>query len=99
MVLTDNEYDLVGQLIKRAVEVGEGWDDNKLMNAAAERILRQQEEIVRLSVDAARYNYLRSQKIDTIHGGGVFAGVTPANVVINGQDLDSMVDNARLNLT
>ena len=42
------EYDLVGQLIKRSVEVGEGWADNRLMNAAAERIVRQEAEIVRL---------------------------------------------------
>lgn len=47
------EYNLVGQLVKRAIEVGEGWEDNKLMNAAAERIARQEAEIVllRLNLD------------------------------------------------
>ena len=47
------EYNLVGQLVKRAVEVGEEWDDNNLMNAAAERIARQEAEIVllRLNLD------------------------------------------------
>ncbi len=44
--------------------------------------------------DAARYRWLRDRPIDTIHRGGVFAGKTPDNVVLNGEDLDAAVDAA-----
>ena len=42
--------------------------------------------------DAVRYRKLRAVDINTIHKGGVFAGLTPDNVVINGEDLDIAVD-------
>ena len=42
--------------------------------------------------DAARYRWLRERDLDTISDGGVFAGVTPDNVVLNGDDLDQAVD-------
>lgn len=42
--------------------------------------------------DAERYRKLRSADINAIHKGGVFAGLTPDNVVINGEDLDIAVD-------
>lgn len=42
--------------------------------------------------DAARYRYLRERDLDSIHQGGVFAGMTPENVVLNGEDLDQAVD-------
>lgn len=44
--------------------------------------------------DAARYRYLRDRDLDTIHKGGVFAGMTPKNVVLNGGDLDAAIDAA-----
>lgn len=44
--------------------------------------------------DASRYRWLRSRDVETIHQGGVFAGVTPDNLVINGEDLDRRVDEA-----
>lgn len=44
--------------------------------------------------DAERYNWLRERDLDTIHKGGVFAGMTPKNVVLNGDDLDMAVDAA-----
>lgn len=46
--------------------------------------------------DAARYRWLRSRDLDTIKAGGVFAGKTPDNVVLNGEDLDAAIDAARL---
>ncbi len=46
--------------------------------------------------DAERYRWLRARDLDTIHKGGVFAGMTPDNVVLNGEDLDNAVDVARL---
>jgi hypothetical protein len=42
--------------------------------------------------DAERYRKLRSVDINAIRKGGVFAGLTPDNVVINGEDLDIAVD-------
>lgn len=45
-----------------------------------------------LARDAARYRWLRDRDLDTIDKGGVFAGRTPDNVVLNGEDLDRAVD-------
>lgn len=42
--------------------------------------------------DAERYRKLRAVDIDAIDKGGIFAGLTPDNVVINGEDLDIAVD-------
>lgn len=41
---------------------------------------------------ARRYAYLRERDLDTIDNGGVFAGMTPINVVLNGDDLDKAID-------
>lgn len=46
-------------------------------------------------LDADRYRYLRERPLDTVSAGGVFAGKTPDNVVLNGADLDAAVDAAR----
>ena len=43
---------------------------------------------------AKRYAYLRQRRLDEIEKGGVFAGMTPANVVLNGLDLDDAIDAA-----
>ncbi len=44
--------------------------------------------------DAARYRWLRARDLDTIQQGGVFAGLTPDNMILNGADLDEAVDAA-----
>jgi len=41
-----------------------------------------------------RYQYLRERPVDTIEKGGVFAGLVPDNVVLNGEDLDRAIDAA-----
>ena len=41
-----------------------------------------------------RYAYLRLRSLNEIDKGGVFAGMTPANVVLNGCDLDNAIDAA-----
>ena len=43
-----------------------------------------------------RYAYLRSRNLETINLGGVFAGQTPDNLVLNGTDLDEAIDDAML---
>jgi hypothetical protein len=52
------------------------------------------EENARFWADAMRYNYLRERDLDTLQKGGVFAGMTPKNVVLNGANLDHEVDAA-----
>lgn len=47
-----------------------------------------------LCKDAERYRWLRKRDLDTISVGGVFVGMTPDNVVINGEDLDAAIDAA-----
>ena len=44
--------------------------------------------------DAARYSWLRARDLETICRGGVFAGMTPQNVILNGKDLDAAIDAA-----
>lgn len=46
-------------------------------------------------VYADRYRYLRERPQDAVGAGGVFAGKTPDNVVLNGADLDAAIDAAR----
>lgn len=43
---------------------------------------------------AKRYEWLRSRNLDAISSGGVFAGMTPENVVLNDVDLDAAIDAA-----
>ena len=45
-------------------------------------------------IDAARYQWLRERDLETISRGGVFAGKTPDNVILNGDDLDRAIDAA-----
>ena len=76
---------IVKVLRKRAVEIGPNWGDSTLLNSAADII-----EL--LHADAARYQFLRGRDLNTIYMGGVFAGITPENVVLNGDDLDAAID-------
>ena len=47
-----------------------------------------------LRKDAERYRWLRSRDLDAIDKGGVFAGMTPRNVVLNEEHLDAAIDAA-----
>ena len=53
-----------------------------------------QQENKTLREDARRYHFLRSKDLETISCGGIFAGKTPDNLVINGEDLDREIDKA-----
>lgn len=44
--------------------------------------------------EVARYRWLRDRNLETINQGGVFAGITPENMILNGVDLDAAVDAA-----
>lgn len=44
------------------------------------------------AIDAKRYRFLRNASLNAIEEGGVFAGKTPDNFVLNGKDLDDAID-------
>ncbi|WP_217269210.1 hypothetical protein [Pseudomonas aeruginosa] len=44
--------------------------------------------------DAERYRWLRERDLETIRQGGVFAGMTPENIVLNLEHLDAAIDAA-----
>ncbi len=68
------------------------WKDEAQEYAA---ICDQQiERAEKFQKDASRYRWLRGRDLETIDKGGVFAGKTPENVVLNGEDLDRAVDAA-----
>lgn len=52
------------------------------------------EEAPQLRLDAGRYRWLRSRDLETISKGGVFAGMTPDNLVLNEETLDHAIDAA-----
>ncbi|HHM5667231.1 TPA: ead/Ea22-like family protein [Pseudomonas aeruginosa] len=52
------------------------------------------EQLRRMARDAARYRWLRERDLETIRQGGVFAGMTPENIVLNQEDLDAAIDAA-----
>jgi hypothetical protein len=72
-----DDVDIVGEALN-------GLDMHSERTAAA--------ALARLAQDAARYRHLRGKDLDTIQWGGVFAGMTPDNFVLNGEDLDREVD-------
>lgn len=48
----------------------------------------------RLGSTCADTLFLRSRNLDAIKQGGVFVGMTPQNLILNGTDLDEAVDIA-----
>lgn len=51
-------------------------------------------ELRTLTADANRYRFLKMADVNAISAGGIFAGMTPDNVVLNGADLDEAIDAA-----
>ncbi|WP_434987151.1 hypothetical protein [Pseudomonas protegens] len=47
-----------------------------------------------LRKDGERYRWLRYRDLETINQGGVFAGITPQNMVLNEETLDEAIDAA-----
>lgn len=47
-----------------------------------------------LKADARRYRFLKNADIHAVYSGGLFAGKTPDNIVLNGSDLDEEIDKA-----
>jgi len=87
-----------GQMLKclrliHAAYDADGADLSAWPEKAADEIERIADELMERECDARRYRWLRSRDLDAITSGGVFAGMTPANVVLNGEDLDSAIDD------
>ncbi|EQB8433784.1 hypothetical protein ACYUS1_005230 [Pseudomonas aeruginosa] len=73
--------------------ISSAWE---LFDSAAnpKAILKLIAEVEHLRKDAARYRWLRERDLETIRQGGVFAGMTPENIVLNQEDLDAEIDAA-----
>lgn len=64
---------------------------------AAEEISRMRALLDAIQVpvrNAMRYSWLRERDVNAIAHGGLFVGMTPDNIVINGDDLDMAIDSA-----
>lgn len=66
-------------------------DEIAVMRAVADTL----RDLQQTELDAGRYRWLRTRDLDTIGAGGVFVGLTPQNTVLNGEDLDRAVDQAK----
>lgn len=83
--------------IERLIEILSAQDQNprSWQQEVARAVVRStQKEATEDARDAARYRYLRERDLDTIKSGGVFAGQTPENFILNGDDLDAKIDAA-----
>ncbi|WP_139121043.1 hypothetical protein [Pseudomonas mosselii] len=61
------------------------------MRSELESIKAERDSLLR---DAERYRWMRHRNLDTISQGGVFAGQTPENLVLNEETLDEAIDAA-----
>lgn len=72
-----------------------GWkfiEQQQLARLADEATLQGAELVDKLRKNAERYLVLRQADVDTIQNGGLFAGLTPDNIVISGHHLDERID-------
>ncbi len=67
------------------------YEKNEIIDPASDCI-DLHPRFAQLALDANRYRWLRARDLDTIKAGGVFAGLTPENLVLNGEDLDIVID-------
>lgn len=68
------------------------YEAQNIVDAAQHEINDLKAENESLRADAERYRALRRADIDTIQNGGLFVGLVPENIVINGHDLDYRCD-------
>lgn len=59
-----------------------------------ELLLEIHPDIRREQEDSVRYRWLRERDLESIHKGGIFVGMMPQKIVMNGDDLDFEVDAA-----
>jgi len=71
----------------------------KALNQAANQAAQaeadtQLDPVSQITLDAARYNWLRSLSLDTIANGKPFVGTWPSTLLISGKSLDAALDAA-----
>ena len=93
---TEGEY-IIEQAIKAMYKLIEtylpAWEGGAAV-VAKSAIENLQANLKENEKDATRYNWLRSRELETIKNGGVFAVMSPANIVLNGGSLDEAIDFA-----
>ncbi|MBA6058932.1 hypothetical protein [Pseudomonas juntendi] len=87
-----HRYKVVQMLSEAGGWIGYDSHGPEVVMASAYDDLKTENEALRK--DAERYQWLRSRDLNTISQGGVFAGITPQNMVINEETLDEAVDDA-----
>lgn len=93
--ITELQYQLNAALVIDCQDdVIEAMAEVERTGSPGDIIREMNDEIVDLRTDAERYRWLRSRDLDTIKDGGVFAGITPQNMVLNEETLDETVDAA-----
>jgi len=78
--------DLIGRMRSGGLDMSPSFSEQDILDLIAEN--------QSLRTDAERYRWLRSRDLETIAQGGVFAGMTPQNMVLNEETLDEAVDAA-----
>lgn len=99
MYLTDAEYNHARACVSACAgmrnPVGEVYQLEQYVKALTARMLEAEQQRDDLQADAERYRWLRSRDLDAIDKGGVFAGLTPDNLVLSDTELDAAIDAAR----
>ncbi|KAF4559154.1 hypothetical protein [Pseudomonas sp. CES] len=85
-----HRYKVVAMLSEEGNHIGYDPHGPEVVMASAYDQLKAENEALRK--DAERYRVLRQADVDTIQNGGLFAGLAPDNIVINGHDLDRRTD-------
>lgn len=74
-----------------ATRLSEAGGQSLLLRSEIESLKAERDSLLR---DAERYRWIRQRNLDTISQGGVFAGMTPQNLVLNEETLDEAIDAA-----
>lgn len=84
----------------RHTHTGSGWgglDAYAIERRIVEAVQRDQSSDGTDRRDAARYRFLRNANSEHPTEGGIFIGITPANVIVTEEDADRAVDEAMTN--
>jgi len=79
---------------------GSGWggvDAYAVERAIVDALETAQSSYMADQRDAGRYRFLRNANCEHPLEGGIFIGITPANVIVTGDDADRAVDEAMTN--
>jgi hypothetical protein len=80
------------KMLRNAITKAEGNADFGRVCSCVECVPNGPDGPDETETNAKRYEWLRSRDLEQISLGGVFAGMTPDNTVLNGVDLDNAID-------